>query len=167
MVDQGGAVLATHEGVHGFTIGQRKGLGIAGPGPDGRPRYVTAIDADSGTVQVGSVGRSGGVAVDRPGAGVHGGHHAGRALDCAVQVRAHGETVDAEAQLAGGELVVRLRTPLRGVAPGQTLVLYRRDPPATKCSAAPPSRRRGGLARDVAARFEITMWTPNPGIRRT
>jgi tRNA-uridine 2-sulfurtransferase len=49
-------------------------------------------------------------------------------LDCAVQVRAHGETVDAEAQLAGEELAVRLRTPLRGVAPGQTLVLYRRDP---------------------------------------
>ena len=54
VVDQSGAVLATHDGVHGFTIGQRKGLGIAGPGPDGRPRYVTAIDADSGTVQVGS-----------------------------------------------------------------------------------------------------------------
>ncbi len=54
VIDQGGAVLATHDGVHGFTIGQRKGLGIAGPGPDGRPRYVTAIDADSGTVQVGS-----------------------------------------------------------------------------------------------------------------
>ena len=45
-----GAVLAEHEGVHGFTIGQRKGLGIAGPGPDGRPRYVTEIDPDSGTV---------------------------------------------------------------------------------------------------------------------
>src|ERR1700752_3718322 len=54
VVPADGAVLATHDGVHGFTIGQRKGLGIAGPGPDGQPRYVTAIDADSGTVQVGS-----------------------------------------------------------------------------------------------------------------
>ena len=53
VVDADGAVLATHDGVHGFTIGQRKGLGIAGPGPDGRPRYVTAIDADTATVQVG------------------------------------------------------------------------------------------------------------------
>jgi tRNA-specific 2-thiouridylase len=43
-------------------------------------------------------------------------------------VRAHGEAVDAEAQPAGEQLAVRLRTPLRGVAPGQTLVLYRRDP---------------------------------------
>ena len=41
VVDAAGAVLADHDGVHGFTIGQRKGLGIAGPGPDGLPRYVT------------------------------------------------------------------------------------------------------------------------------
>ena len=54
VVDTGGAVLAEHDGVHGFTIGQRKGLGIAGPGPDGRPRYVTGIDAVTGTVTVGS-----------------------------------------------------------------------------------------------------------------
>src|SRR5699024_1350565 len=55
VVDTAGTVLAEHDGVHGFTIGQRQGLGIAGPGPDGRPRYVTAIDADSGTVHVGDV----------------------------------------------------------------------------------------------------------------
>ena len=54
VVDAGGTVLAEHEGVHGFTVGQRKGLGIAGPGSDGQPRYVTGIDADSGTVHVGS-----------------------------------------------------------------------------------------------------------------
>src|SRR4030088_1469287 len=53
VIDAGGTVLAEHDGVHGFTIGQRKGLGIAGPGPDGRPRYVTGIDADTGTVHVG------------------------------------------------------------------------------------------------------------------
>ena len=54
VVDADGAVLAQHDGVHGFTIGQRKGLGIAGPGPDGAPRYVTGIDAESGTVRVGA-----------------------------------------------------------------------------------------------------------------
>src|SRR5581483_2345286 len=53
VVDAQGTVLAEHDGVHGFTIGQRKGLGIAGPGPDGRARYVTAIDADTATVRVG------------------------------------------------------------------------------------------------------------------
>jgi tRNA-uridine 2-sulfurtransferase len=128
VVDQGGTVLASHDGVHGFTIGQRKGLGIAGPGPDGRPRYVTAIDAESGTVQVGS-------AADldvRQLTGHQPVFTAGTAptgpVECAVQVRAHGEAVDAVAELAGGDLVVRLRCPLRGVAPGQTVALYRPDP---------------------------------------
>jgi tRNA-specific 2-thiouridylase len=128
VVGADGAVLATHDGVHGFTIGQRKGLGIAGPGPDGNPRYVTAIDADTGTVRVGDaadldvhglVGRSpvftGGAAPEGP-------------VECAVQVRAHGEMAGAVAELIGDELVVRLCDPLRGVARGQTLVLYRPDP---------------------------------------
>jgi tRNA-specific 2-thiouridylase len=43
-------------------------------------------------------------------------------------VRAHGETGDATAELVNDELVVRLRAPMRGVARGQTLVLYRPDP---------------------------------------
>ncbi|OBK99820.1 tRNA 2-thiouridine(34) synthase MnmA [Mycobacterium sp. 1245499.0] len=128
VVNADGTVLAEHDGVHGFTIGQRKGLGIAGPGPDGRPRYVTAIDAETATVRVGEaadleihemVGRApvftSGVAPSGP-------------LECAVQVRAHGEAADAIAELVNGELVVRLRAPMRGVARGQTLVLYRRDP---------------------------------------
>jgi tRNA-specific 2-thiouridylase len=128
VVDQRGTVLATHDGVHGFTIGQRKGLGIAGPGPDGQPRYVTAIDAESGTVQVGSVADldvwqlTGQQPVFTAGAPPVG------PVECVVQVRAHGETVDAVAELAGDKLVVRLRMALRGVAPGQTLVLYRPDP---------------------------------------
>ncbi|WP_165827967.1 tRNA 2-thiouridine(34) synthase MnmA [Mycobacterium colombiense] len=128
VVNADGTVLAEHDGVHGFTIGQRKGLGIAGPGPDGRPRYVTAIDAETATVRVGEaadleihemVGRApvftSGVAPPGP-------------LECAVQVRAHGEAADAIAELVNDELVVRLRAPMRGVARGQTLVLYRRDP---------------------------------------
>jgi tRNA-specific 2-thiouridylase len=128
VVTADGSVLATHDGVHGFTIGQRKGLGIAGPGPDGRPRYVTAIDAETGTVEVGEaadldvhglVGRS---AVFTAGAAPKG------PVECAVQVRAHGEMAGAVAELVGDELVVRLREPLRGVARGQTLVLYRPDP---------------------------------------
>ncbi|MBW8710582.1 MAG: tRNA 2-thiouridine(34) synthase MnmA, partial [Mycobacterium sp.] len=40
----------------------------------------------------------------------------------------HGGIADGVAELRAGQLVVDLRTPLRGVAPGQTLVLYRPDP---------------------------------------
>jgi len=128
VVDTDGAVLAEHDGVHGFTIGQRKGLGIAGPGPDGQPRYVTGIDADTGTVRVGSVTEldvhtlTGRAPVFTAGAVPSG------PVECAVQVRAHGEIADAVAELVDGELVVQLRVPLRGVARGQTLVLYRPDP---------------------------------------
>ncbi|OBJ05349.1 hypothetical protein A5625_19465 [Mycobacterium sp. 1465703.0] len=49
-------------------------------------------------------------------------------MECEVQVRAHGETAAAIAELVDDELVVRLRAPVRGVARGQTLVLYRPDP---------------------------------------
>ncbi|OBI47290.1 tRNA 2-thiouridine(34) synthase MnmA [Mycobacterium kyorinense] len=128
VVDGQGTVLAEHDGVHGFTIGQRKGLGIAGPGADGRPRYVTAIDAESGTVRVGAAADldvwklTGHQPVFTAGTAPSG------PVECAVQVRAHGDTVDAVAAVAGDRLDVNLRAPLRGVAPGQTLVLYRRDP---------------------------------------
>ncbi|MEO6794833.1 MAG: tRNA 2-thiouridine(34) synthase MnmA [Mycobacterium sp.] len=128
VVDVGGSVLAEHDGVHGFTIGQRKGLGISGPGSDGQPRYVTAIDAETSTVTVGAVadldvwqltGRTpvftSGIAFSGP-------------VECEVQVRAHGETVAAVAELVGDELQVQLREPLRGVARGQTLACYRPDP---------------------------------------
>lgn len=128
VVDAGGTVLAEHDGVHGFTIGQRKGLGIAGPGPDGQPRYVTAIDAETQTVHVGAaadleVRRLDG---ERPV------FTSGRPLDgpveCEVQVRAHGGLAPAVVQVRDGRLVADLRTPLRGVAAGQTMVLYRPDP---------------------------------------
>lgn len=127
VVDAAGAVLAEHDGVHGFTIGQRKGLGIAGPGPDGQPRYVTAIDAETGTVRVGSAADleiwalTGHAPIFTAGTVPTG------PIACAVQVRAHGEVVDAVAELAQGELLVRLCAPMRGVARGQTLVLYRPD----------------------------------------
>jgi tRNA-uridine 2-sulfurtransferase len=47
--DQDGRVLGGHSGVHRFTVGQRKGLGVAA----GVPLYVLEIDAESGTVTVG------------------------------------------------------------------------------------------------------------------
>ena len=46
---EGGERLGTHSGIHRFTIGQRKGLGVSSPAP----LYVLRIDADSGDVTVG------------------------------------------------------------------------------------------------------------------
>jgi tRNA-specific 2-thiouridylase len=47
--DQAGHVLGRHDGVHRFTIGQRKGLGLA----TGIPLYVVGIDANDASVTVG------------------------------------------------------------------------------------------------------------------
>ena len=127
VVDAGGTVLAEHDGVHGFTIGQRKGLGIAGPGADGTPRYVTAIDPDTATVHVGKATDlevwtfTGAKPVFTSGTAPRG------PVECTVQVRAHGGIADSVAQVRNGGIVVDLRSSLRGVAPGQTMVLYRPD----------------------------------------
>jgi tRNA-specific 2-thiouridylase len=128
VVDAGGTVLAEHDGVHGFTIGQRKGLGIAGPGPDGQPRYVTAIDADTGTVHVGHKAELDVWTLAGDGPVFTSGAVPDGPVECQVQVRAHGGIADGVAELRDGRLVVDLRGPLHGVAPGQTMVLYRPDP---------------------------------------
>ncbi|MGH3400856.1 MAG: tRNA 2-thiouridine(34) synthase MnmA, partial [Streptosporangiaceae bacterium] len=44
IVDVDGAVVGAHDGSYGFTVGQRKGLNIGRPAPDGRPRYVLDIE---------------------------------------------------------------------------------------------------------------------------
>ena len=122
-----GAVLGGHTGVHGFTVGQRRGLGIDAPAPDGRPRYVLALEPVSGTVRVGPAQRlgvreiSGGPAVWPSGRRLDG------AVECVAQVRAHGGTGAAVADAVDDGVRVRLTEPLRGVAPGQTVVLYRAD----------------------------------------
>jgi len=49
LVDESGAVVGRHDGVHKFTVGQRRGLGVAAP----EPRYVIAVDALTLRVTVG------------------------------------------------------------------------------------------------------------------
>src|ERR1700722_17939973 len=53
IIDQDGTVLGSHEGAFGFTIGQRKGLRLDRPAPDGKPRFVLSIEPVSNTVPVG------------------------------------------------------------------------------------------------------------------
>jgi tRNA-specific 2-thiouridylase len=49
IVDENGEVIGRHDGVHNFTIGQRKGLGFAA----GKPLYVLSIDPETNRVTVG------------------------------------------------------------------------------------------------------------------
>jgi tRNA-uridine 2-sulfurtransferase len=124
-----GAVLGQHEGAHGYTIGQRKGLRLEHPAPDGRPRYVLSITPVTNTVVVGpaealdvSVIRA-----DRPvWTGLPAAPHLLRAE---VQMRAHGETAPASLEVTpDAQVVATLDSPVRGIAAGQALVAYRPDP---------------------------------------
>jgi tRNA-specific 2-thiouridylase len=54
IVDTDGVTLGEHEGAFAFTVGQRRGLRIGRPAPDGKPRYVLDISPVTGTVTVGS-----------------------------------------------------------------------------------------------------------------
>ncbi len=130
IVDASGAVLGPHDGAYAFTVGQRRGLRIGTPAPDGRPRYVLDISPVTRTVTVGSaaelaVGRLVGVQPRWCGPVPVG------PVECLAQVRAHGSAVPAVAELAqsgsGVEVRVELRTPIAGVAPGQAVVLYDGD----------------------------------------
>ncbi|WP_432562964.1 tRNA 2-thiouridine(34) synthase MnmA [Kineococcus sp. SYSU DK003] len=123
VVDESGQVLGTHTGTYGFTVGQRKGLGISRPAPDGRPRYVLSIEPVRRTVTVGPAERLSVSALEAVDPVWNCPVPVGP-VEVHVQVRAHGEPVPAVAELVGEVLQVRLRTPLTGVAPGQTVAVY-------------------------------------------
>ena len=53
IVDRSGAVVGSHEGAHAFTVGQRRGLALGVPAPDGKPRFVLEVRPVSNTVVVG------------------------------------------------------------------------------------------------------------------
>ena len=124
-----GEELARHDGVHQFTIGQRKGLGVDRPAPDGRPRYVLAIEPATGTVRVGPAEALEVRVIEGVNAVWTSGSAPDGPVECVAQVRAHGGLARAVAH-AGPDATVRveLLTPLRGVAPGQAVALYRPDP---------------------------------------
>jgi tRNA-specific 2-thiouridylase len=123
-----GAELARHDGVHGFTVGQRKGLGIDAPAPDGRPRYVLGIEPDTGTVRVGPAAALDVRTIDGARAVWSAGAPPGARFDCVALVRAHGGVAAATAEPTADGVRVELDEPLRGVAPGQAVALYRPDP---------------------------------------
>lgn len=128
IVDVSGEVVGTHEGAYGFTVGQRKGLRVDRPAPDGRPRYVLSIEPVSNTVTVGprSALEVTTIVAARP---VWNGPVAEprEPLACTVQLRAHGEVYGCRAQLSGDEVHITLDAPATGVAAGQAAVLYLDD----------------------------------------
>ena len=125
IVDEAGAVLGHHDGTYRYTIGQRKGLNLKHPSPDGAPRFVVGLDPRQGLVIVGPHERLA-VGMLRCGPAVWtSGEAPDRPLALAVQVRAHGEEYAATvAPASDGTVDIHLATPIMGVAPGQTAAFY-------------------------------------------
>ena len=118
-----GEVVGEHAGAYGFTVGQRRGLGVDRSRLDGEARYVVEVDAPRNRVVIGTA--------DLLGVDVLRGEHlrwcgpppAGE-VRLGAQVRAHGAEVPALAAVDGDGVTVRLDERVRGVAPGQSVVLY-------------------------------------------
>jgi tRNA-specific 2-thiouridylase len=122
--DAAGRVVGRHDGVHRFTVGQRKGLGLSSP----IPLYVVGLDAASNTVTVGPR-----QALDRSeltAAGVNwiaGAPPAGE-LRVTAQIRhRHREAPGCLTALGDGRARLVFDEPQSAVAPGQAAVFYDRD----------------------------------------
>lgn len=121
IVDRDGRVLGRHAGVSGFTVGQRRGLGISAA----EPLYVLAIDAAAARVVVGPA-----EALERGSCRLAGVNWlGGEPLDGArvlAKLRSASRPVPVIlADLGKGLAEVRFETPFSAVAPGQACVFYR------------------------------------------
>jgi tRNA-specific 2-thiouridylase len=112
-------VLGRHDGYGRFTVGQRRGLGIAA----GAPRYVTAIDPASATVTIGpreATAVAGLTAAAASWQGVVAG-----SLVAEVQVRSGHRAAPARLRGVGGvRFEVDFEAPIQAAAPGQAAVVY-------------------------------------------
>lgn len=123
IVDLEGKVLGEHDGITNFTIGQRKGLGIAA----GVPLFVTAIDPKRNEVVVGpgdsvftaklSAANLNWIAFDRP----------DRELTVAAKIRYSAKPASARVVPDGERAEVIFDQPQRAVTPGQAVVFYQDD----------------------------------------
>ena len=123
-----GRVLGTHEGIVNYTIGQRKGLGVAA----GEPLYVVKLDHRSGRVIVGprEALKTHTVRlrdVNWLGATPLAEASAGNGAPVEVKVRSTRGPQPAVIQMQGGEVFVTLVTGEYGISPGQACVFYADD----------------------------------------
>lgn len=126
ILDRSGEKLGTHEGAAAFTVGQRKGLHIGYPSDDGKPRFVLEVRPKTNEVVVGprealALSEIAGSRFSWAGLPPKNAHIP---FECMVQVRAHADPVPATAVIENGEVVATPHTPLLGVAPGQSAVMY-------------------------------------------
>ncbi|MGA1982334.1 MAG: tRNA 2-thiouridine(34) synthase MnmA [Acidobacteriaceae bacterium] len=131
LVTAGGEVVGRHEGIHGFTVGQRKGLGGSlAVAPNSGPKYVLAIHPDSHQVTVGAdeelmsrelrANRLNWISVA--------GLAAGDELRVRIKIRHRHEPAWASLRASGEDAAAaRFDEPQRAITPGQSAVFYDGD----------------------------------------
>jgi tRNA-uridine 2-sulfurtransferase len=125
VVDADGRVLGEHDGTYAFTVGQRRGLGVA----TGEPVYVLEVDAPANRVVVGprELLSSRGLEADRA-SWVAGGPPGDGPFEATVRVRYRGEDVPCVIEATSAEaFTVSFRSPQAAIAPGQSAVVYHGD----------------------------------------
>ncbi|MBQ4054865.1 MAG: tRNA 2-thiouridine(34) synthase MnmA [Clostridia bacterium] len=123
-IDADGTVLGRHKGIINYTLGQRKGLGIA----LGQPMFVVAIDPVANTVTLAKSGEeymssfsvSGLVFQQQI-------EQNGEFDDLCVKIRYAARPVPCRVRIENGMASVSFLTPQRAVTPGQSAVFYRGD----------------------------------------
>ncbi len=124
IVDMQGRELGRHEGLPLYTIGQRRGLGIAAS----QPLYVTALDATRNALVVGPQAALDRRALDATQVTFVGAEWPTAPFDCQAQIRSHAAPVAARVTPnAPGHIHVEFARPQRAVSPGQAVVLYDGD----------------------------------------
>jgi len=124
LVASSGEVLGHHEGIHGFTVGQRKGLGISSPAP----LYVLNIHPDSHAVEVGTddqlytrtltADRLNWVSIPEP----------AEPIRVAIKIRHRHEPAPATLRVTGDDRIeAEFDEPQRAITPGQSAVFYQED----------------------------------------
>lgn len=124
IVDAAGQVIGSHDGIHRYTVGQRRGIGIA----DERPLYVISIDAANNRVTAGSaeellssefiVAQANWIAFDDPKEPVR--------AEVRVRYR-HTPAAATITPLANQRARITFDEPQRAITPGQASVFYRGD----------------------------------------
>jgi tRNA-specific 2-thiouridylase len=124
IVDSAGRTLGRHEGIHRFTVGQRRGLGLTAP----RPLFVLKVLPETRTVVVGdpeelardtfTVRDVNWLSIARPDGPIEAG----------VKIRSRAQEAAAVVRpLPGSRAEVAFREPQRAVTPGQAAVFYQGD----------------------------------------
>jgi tRNA-uridine 2-sulfurtransferase len=124
MVTTAGEVIGRHQGLHRYTVGQRRGLGIA----TGKPIYVVALDRATNRLIVGEDDSLHSTAAEVRDVNWIPFAHPPRPVRAMVRIRNRHEPAEAEiVALDSGKARIEFREPQRAITPGQAAVFYSDD----------------------------------------